>query len=47
MCARCHHKLEEDDRCENDAHNWYPRDQRIVLYRDVLAGVQKVVDRTL
>ena len=44
MCARCHGKLNERNRCGSDNHNWYTMAERAVTYRDVLAGVPKVVD---
>ena len=42
MCARCHRRLNARERCDDDSHNWYPREQRIVLYRDILAGTPKI-----
>jgi hypothetical protein len=47
VCARCHRPVDYDDRCDNDAHNWYPRPQRFVMYSDVLGGTEKVIDPVL
>jgi hypothetical protein len=44
MCARCHAELNEHARCQNDSHNWYTIAERAVTYREVLAGIPKVVD---
>ena len=44
MCARCHQRVNERDRCDNDAHNWYPFSRRTVTHREVLAGIPKIVD---
>ena len=44
MCARCHRRVDEDRRCDEDSHNWYAESERVLPYSDILAVAKKIVD---